>query len=94
MPALKIWQAHPWTGTGVDTFKTVFPSYATSRFNHFDGENVSSRMAHCEPLQILATMGAIGLALWLAFCAGLFKDRWRSLGDGGPEPLLLLGLGG
>ncbi len=64
-PALKIWADYPLTGTGVDTFKTMFPSYETSKFAAFDGANVSSRTAHCEPLQILATMGLVGLGLWM-----------------------------
>jgi hypothetical protein len=92
-PALRIWQANPLTGTGVDTFKSVFPSYSTSRFTRYDGENVSSRMAHCEPLQVLATMGLIGLSLWLAFCLSLFLAWWQRLGSEPEEPLLLLGLG-
>ena len=95
VPALKIWKDHPLTGTGVDTFKSVFPSYSTSRFNRYDGENVSSRMAHCEPLQVLATMGAIGLVLWLTFCGVLFGAWWRRLGSAleEQESLFLLGIG-
>jgi hypothetical protein len=93
IPALKIWKDHPVTGTGVDTFKTVFPSYSTSRFNHFDGENVSSRMAHCEPLQILATMGAVGLLLWLIFCGSLFRAWWQRLGSQPESALFTIGLG-
>jgi O-antigen ligase len=65
LPALDIWRAFPITGTGVDTFKTVFPQFTRAKFAKYDGENVASRMAHCEPLQILATMGLIGLALWI-----------------------------
>jgi len=93
-PALRIWRDHPVTGTGVDTFKTVFPAYASSRFNHYDGDNVSSRMAHCEPLQVLATQGAVGLALWLWFCAALALAAWRALRQEADEAaqLLLLGL--
>jgi O-antigen ligase len=70
-PAVHIWRDHFWAGTGVDTFKTVFPAYSNSRFNAHDGENVSSRMAHCEPLQILATEGLVGLLCWLWLCAAL-----------------------
>jgi|GEM_PF-1204412 hypothetical protein len=68
-PAVKMWSSHFWTGTGVDTFKTMFPSYSSSRFADFDGANVSSRNAHCEPLQVLATTGLIGMLLWLAMLA-------------------------
>lgn len=93
VPAIRIWQANPWTGTGVDTFKSVFPSYSTSRFNKYDGENVSSRMAHCEPLQIMATMGLIGLALWTWFCGALAWAAWKRLDHGHHARFLVLGLG-
>ncbi|MGH7442925.1 MAG: O-antigen ligase family protein, partial [bacterium] len=94
-PALEIWKDHPIAGTGVDTFKTVFPKYSHARFADYDGENVSSRMAHCEPLQILATQGAVGLALWLWLCAAAFAAWWRRLrgcANARARPLLL-GLG-
>src|SRR5260221_2765635 len=65
VPALKIARHFPMTGSGVDTFKTVFPQYSYSKCAKYDGDNVASRMAHCEPLQILATMGLIGLGIWL-----------------------------
>jgi len=95
VPALKIWRDHPVAGTGVDTFKTVFPTYSLSRFAQYDGENVSSRMAHCEPLQVLATEGAVGLVLWLWLCAAAFIAWWRCLEKTGDEGVraLLLGLG-
>jgi O-antigen ligase len=93
-PALKIWEDRPLAGSGVDTFKTIFPAYASSRFNHYDGDNVSSRMAHCEPLQVLATQGAIGLALWLALLGALTAAAWSALRRERDEAaqLLLLGL--
>lgn len=77
LPALEIWKDHPILGTGVDSFKTVFPSYSLSRFNRYDGENVSSRMAHCEPLQVAATQGTVGLLLWLWLCGAFFVAWWK-----------------
>ncbi|MCK5218327.1 O-antigen ligase family protein, partial [bacterium] len=66
-PALNIIKEHPFLGTGLDTFKTVFPRYATPEFAAIDGANVASRTAHNEILQVLATQGFIGLAIvtWL-----------------------------
>jgi O-antigen ligase len=93
-PALKMAQDHFWTGTGLDTFKTMFPSYSTSRFADFDGANVSSRNAHCEPLQVLATTGLIGLLAWLALLgawAWAWLKRYRAEKDGEVR-LLLAGL--
>lgn len=92
VPAVKIWRDHPLTGTGVDTFKTVFPGYSRSRFNHYDGDNVASRMAHCEPLQILATEGLLGLALWAWFCSAYFAAAARGLGRPDAERAVVLGL--
>ena len=94
-PAVQIWRDHFWAGTGVDTFKTIFPAYSNPRFNAHDGENVSSRMAHCEPLQILATQGLIGLLLWCWLCLALFAAAtarpWRRNNGSGPGPWLGLG---
>jgi tetratricopeptide (TPR) repeat protein len=94
-PAVRIWSDHPLAGTGLDTFKTVFPAYSQSRFAKYDGENVSSRTAHCEPLQILATQGSVGLCLWLWLCSAAFLLWWRRLrqGGGAGAGLLPLGLG-
>ncbi len=96
-PALRMARDHPIAGSGVDTFKSLFPRYCGSRFAEFDGQNVSSRMAHCEPLQILATQGAVGLALWLWLCTAAFVGWWRGLRDPAAGPgsgALALGLGG
>jgi hypothetical protein len=90
LPALQIWKEHQAVGTGVDSFKTVFPKYSLSRFARYDGENVSSRMAHCEPLQILATQGTSGLLLWLWLCGAFFLAWWRRVGE---EGAWWLGLG-
>ena len=77
IPALKIARDFPLTGSGVDTFKTVFPQYADTKFARYAGENVASRMAHCEPLHILATMGLVGLGLWLWMLARWFYEWQR-----------------
>ena len=94
-PALSIAKDYPLTGTGVDTFKTVFPQYSYSRFAHYDGENVASRMAHCEPLQVLSTMGIIGLGLWFWLC-GAWALAWvrRFSTEDEGQSAWLLGLGG
>ena len=94
VPALRIWKDHPWMGTGVDTFKTVFPAYASSRFNKHDGENVSSRMAHCEPLQILATQGLMGLLLWAWLCMAMLAAAAKAVASAAEEDRALwVGLG-
>ena len=64
-PALKIIEAKPLLGTGVDSFKTVFPQYEGVNFAQIDGANVSSRTAHNELLNIAATMGLTSLGIYL-----------------------------
>jgi tetratricopeptide (TPR) repeat protein len=94
-PALHIARDFPLTGTGVDTFKTVFPQYAYSRFAHYDGENVASRTAHCEPLQILATLGSIGLALWIWLIGAWGKQWWKRYSQASSQDRpWIMGLGG
>ncbi len=78
--ALRIAGERPLLGTGVDTFKTVFPQHSTAQFALYDGDNVSSRNAHSELLQILATQGIPGLViwLWLLFAAArTWRARWK-----------------
>lgn len=65
IPAVKIIKDRPLFGTGVDTFKTIFPSYSGTDFAQIDGANVSSRTAHNELLHIAATMGIPALIIYL-----------------------------
>ncbi len=82
-PALKMVEAHPLWGVGLDTFKPAFPFYSGIGFNHIDGMFVSSRTAHNEMLQLAATTGLVGLGayllLWGLFFLLSFKV-WRSSG--------------
>jgi len=73
-PAVKMLQANPWHGVGLDCFKIVFPQYSAYDFNDYDGVFVSSRTAHNEWLQAAATSGVPGL-LALALLVGCFLLR-------------------
>jgi len=64
-PAIKMIKDYPFIGTGIDTFKTVFPSYEGTDFARIDGANVSSRTAHNEYLNYAATSGLFGLGAYL-----------------------------
>jgi len=92
-PALGMIRDFPILGTGLDTFKTVFPRYATPAFAAIDGANVSSRTAHNEILQVLSTQGAIGLGIvtWLTVMILLL---WRKAyrGASNRDRLILVGL--
>lgn len=94
-PALGMIKDYPILGTGLDTFKTVFPRYATPAFAAIDGANVSSRTAHNEILQVLATQGVIGLAVvaWLTVAMGWAWWRaYRRPGASERDRLLLVGI--
>ena len=76
-PALKMVEAHPLLGVGLDTFKTAFPYYSGIGFNHIDGMFVSSRTAHNELLQIASTTGLIGLGAYLILWGAFFFLAFR-----------------
>ena len=94
-PAVGMIRDYPILGTGLDTFKTVFPRYATPAFAAIDGANVSSRTAHNEILQVLATQGVVGLlvVIWLTVAMG--RAWWRAYrrpGASERDRLLLIGV--
>ncbi len=94
-PALQIFEHHPVLGTGLDTFKTVFPRYATPEFARVDGANVSSRTAHNEVLQVLACQGLVGLIIvtWLTVMILLqWKKAYHRAQDQWRDRLILTGL--
>jgi O-antigen ligase len=73
LPSLKIIRENPWLGTGVDTYKTVFPKYEGTNFANIDGANVSSRTAHDEPLNIAATMGLPALGVYFLLLSAYIR---------------------
>jgi len=90
VPALKIIKENPVLGTGVDTFKTVFPAYEGTNFAQIDGANVSSRTAHNELLNIPATMGLTSLGIYLLLIIAYIKlwaDSFRRIKDYGLKML-------
>lgn len=94
-PALKIFKTYPLFGTGLDTFKTVFPRFATPAFAAIDGANVASRTAHNEILQVLSTQGLIGFGLvtWLTIAVLLnWLKAYRRRQDDWRDRLILYGL--
>lgn len=67
---LTIWRTHPWTGTGFNTFATVYP-----RFQTFDS-GARFLEAHNEYAQALAETGLAGVGLAAVF---LILLAWRVL---------------
>jgi O-antigen ligase len=84
--AVEMWRAHPLAGVGVNNFSTKMPeARAAFAARHPDSqltginEKYLNAGAHNEYLQILAELGAVGLALFVAFCASLVRAAWRAL---------------
>jgi len=67
---LKMIKEHPFLGIGLDTFGIVFQRYKSPKFVQIVGKNIIADYPHNEFLQVAATMGLVGLAvyLWLWFC--------------------------
>ena len=70
--ALQLVQRRPWAGAG--------PGQATLYWIGPDGRTLTIQYIHNEYLQMLAELGAIGLALLLALLAGVARMVWRGRG--------------
>jgi O-antigen ligase len=66
----QIFHHHPWTGTGLGTFETVYPRYES----YYDGLVVDH--AHNDYLELLADTGLVGGVCMLGFIILL---AWRGL---------------
>jgi O-antigen ligase/tetratricopeptide (TPR) repeat protein len=78
--AWAIFQEHPVTGSGLETFALTFPPHRSMAYWQIEG-NLTHNRAHNEPLHILATQGILGLAAWLLIGYGLARTifrLWRS----------------
>jgi len=68
---LKMVKEHPLLGMGLDTFGLTFQRYKSTKFVLIVGKNIIADYPHNEFLQVVATMGIIGLSvylwLWITF---------------------------
>lgn len=78
IPSLKIIKDNPILGTGVDTFKSVFPKYSGIDFAQIDGANVASRTAHNELLNIASTMGITTLGIYFLLIWSYIRMWYKS----------------
>jgi tetratricopeptide (TPR) repeat protein len=81
-----MWRARPLAGVGANNFSTkITEARAAFALRHPDSqltglnEKYLNAGAHNEYLQILAELGAVGLALFVAFCGSLLWAAWRAL---------------
>ena len=77
-PGVKMAEANPVLGVGLDTFKIAFPYYSGIEFNQIDGRFMSSRMAHNELLQMACTTGFLGLAAYLGVLGSFIFMGWKT----------------
>ena len=77
-PGVKMAEAKPVLGVGLDTFKIAFPYYSGIGFNEIDGMFMSSRMAHNELLQMACTTGFFGLAAYLGVLVAFIFMGWKA----------------
>ncbi len=85
--ALEMFRAHPLRGVGANNYEVAFPE-ARAQFSerHANStklvemnEGFLAQRAHNEYLQILAELGVVGLAAFMAFGTGLMWAAWRAL---------------
>ncbi len=69
----QIFLDHRWMGTGLGTFVTVYPQYASS----YDGRLVDH--AHNDYLEMMAETGMVGVICSLAFIVILFRTALSNL---------------
>jgi O-antigen ligase len=84
--AFEMWRAHPLAGVGADGYDGAYPqARADFAARHpysslvVINERYLSSGAHNEYLQIMAELGAVGIVLFLAFCAALVWAAWLAL---------------
>ena len=69
----RIFLDHPWLGTGLGTFETVYPQYASS----YDERLVDH--AHNDYIEMMAETGMVGVICSLAFIVILFRTALSNL---------------
>jgi O-antigen ligase len=71
--SIRMFAAHPFLGSGLGTFATVFPRYRT----FFDGLFINS--AHDDYLEILLDCGLAGFGIVVWFLVVLYREGLRTL---------------
>ena len=84
--AVEMWRTRPLTGVGAGSYNSAFPAARASFAEKNAGsplvgvnEGFRSTGAHNEYFQILSELGAVGLLLFVSFCATLVWAAWRAI---------------
>jgi len=83
----RIFLDHPWVGTGLGTFVTVYPQYASS----YEGRLVDH--AHNDYVEMMAETGMVGVICSLAFIVILFRTALSNLRPHGNSFSLAIRIG-
>ena len=70
---LRMFRDHPWTGVGLEDLHPIYERYRLPQAHEAAGH------LHSVPIQILATMGVIGLIAFIWLYASLFRATARGL---------------
>ena len=79
--ALQLWSERPWLGVGPDAFGLAYPRVQEVALWRDEWIGLPVH-AHSAPLQVLATMGVLGVLVggwWLAAAAWSLRRAWRDL---------------
>lgn len=88
--SLSMVAARPVIGWGPDSYRLVYPKYATLNHYRIAGRNIVADNAHNYPLQLATSVGILGTLLYIAIILlALRRIRRLSVFD-----LLIVGLGG
>lgn len=81
LTSLRMAADHPWIGTGLGSFGTLFDQYRVP------GDYMSVAHPHSDPLNILVETGIVGLAAWAAIWIAFFREMRPALrrGAGGAQ---------
>jgi len=83
--ALGVFGDHPLLGAGTGTFQVVYPAKRQTDFRA-SSAGPNTLHAHCEPLEILADLGVVGLLVWLWVLLAFYRGTLRTLSPEGESP--------
>lgn len=90
--ALKIWQAYPITGSGVETFALSYYNFRPQEHNLTSEWNNLYNKAHNEYLNYLATTGLLGFFSYLLLLAFIIYSFVKNIGNNPKEKRLNVAL--